>query len=116
MSCCRRACQERCYANAAQQHAADATAAEQEAVKVHGRNQPNKGRAVEELAKSASTAAQQHAADATAAEQEALVAAAEEAVIATRKTKVVLHLRMTRPIRTKMREMTTVLTTMLTQL
>ena len=30
--CCRRACQERCYATAAQQHAADATAAEQEAL------------------------------------------------------------------------------------
>ena len=62
------------------------------------------------------TAAQQHAADATAAEQEALVAAAEEAAIATRQTKVVLHLRMIRQIPTKMRATTTVLTTMMTQL
>ena len=30
--CCRRACQERCYANAAQQDAAYATAADQEAL------------------------------------------------------------------------------------
>ncbi len=62
------------------------------------------------------TAAQQHAADATAAEQVALVDAAEEAAIATRQTKVVLHLRMTRPIPTKMRATTTVPTTMMTQL
>ena len=30
--CCRRACQERCYATAAKQYAADATVAEQEAL------------------------------------------------------------------------------------
>ena len=77
--------------------------------------QTNKGRAAEELAKSAATAAQQHAADATAAEQEALVAAAEEAAIAT-KQRTCSHLRMKRPIRTKMRAMTTVLTTIMTQL
>ena len=34
MDCCIRACQERCYANATQQHAADATAAEQEVLVV----------------------------------------------------------------------------------
>ena len=49
-----RACQERCYANAAQQDAADATAAEQ-GVRVV---------AVEELAKTAAAAAQRSAADA----------------------------------------------------
>ncbi len=51
------------------------------------------------------------AADAAAAEQEGLVAAAEEAAIATRQMSC-SHLRMTRPIRTKMRATTTVLTTM----
>ena len=61
------------------------------------------------------TAAKQHAADATAAEQEALVAAAEEASIAT-KQRSCSHLMMTRPIQTKMRATTTVLTTMMTQL
>ena len=62
--------------------------------------QTNKGRAAEELAKSAATltAAQQHAADATAAEQEELVAAAVGAKIATRQTTVVLRLRIARPI------------------
>ena len=53
------------------------------------------------------------AADATAAEKEALVAAAEEAAIATRQRSC-SHLRMQRP--TKMRATTTVLTTMMTQL
>ena len=52
-------------------------------------------------------------ADAAAAEQEAMVAAAEEAAIATRQRSC-SHLRMTRPIRTKMRATTTVLTTMMT--
>ena len=61
------------------------------------------------------TAAQQHAADASAAEQEALVAAAEEAAIATRQRSC-SHLWMTRPIRTKMRATTTILTTMMTHL
>ncbi len=61
-------------------------------------------------AKSADTAAQQHAADAAASEQGALVAAAEESTIATRQTKVVLHLRMTRQISTKMRATTTIMT------
>ena len=65
--------------------------------------------------RSYATASQQHAADATAAEQEALVAAAEEAAIATRQRSC-SHLRMTRPIRTKMRATTTVLTTMMTQI
>ena len=55
------------------------------------------------------------AADAVAAEQKALVAAAEEAAIATRQRSC-SHLRMTMPIRTKMRATTTVLTTMMTQL
>ena len=55
------------------------------------------------------------AADAAAAEQEALVAAAEDAAIATRQRSC-SNLRMTRPIPTKMRATTTVLTTMMTQL
>ena len=78
-----------------------ADAAELAAARV-ARKQTNKGRAVEELAKNADTASKQHAADATADEQEALVAASDEADIATRQTKVVLHLRMTRLIPTKM--------------
>ena len=60
-----------------------ADAAELAAARI-ARKQSNKGRAAEELAKSAATAAQQHAPDATAAEQEALVDTAEEASIATR--------------------------------
>ena len=92
-----------------------ADAAELAAARV-ARKQTNNGRAAEELAKSAATIAQQHAADAAAAEQEALVAAAEDAAIATRQTKVVLHLRMTSQIQTKMRATTTILTTMMTQL
>ena len=91
-----------------------ADAAESAAARV-ARKQTNKGRAVEELAKSAATAAQQHAADATAAEQEALVAAAKDAAIATRQRSC-SHLRMTRPIRKKMRATTAVRTTMMTQL
>ena len=91
-----------------------ADAAELAAARV-ARNQNNKGRAVEELAKSAATAAQRHAADAAAAEQEALVAAAEEAAISTRQMSC-SHLWITRPILTKMRATTTVLTTMMTQL
>ncbi len=68
-----------------------------------------KGRAVEELTKSADTATKQHAADATVAEQEALVATVDEAAMTSRQTKIVFHLRMTRPIPTKMRAMTMVL-------
>ena len=81
------------------------------------RKQTNKGRAAERACQERcyANAAQQHAADATAAEQEALVAAAEEAAIATRQLSC-SHLKMTRPIRTKMRATTTILTTMMTQL
>ncbi len=60
-----------------------ANTAEQAAVRV-ARKHTNKGRAVEELAKSAAAAAQQHSADAAAAEHEAQVDAQEEAAIATR--------------------------------
>ena len=69
-----------------------ADAAELAATRV-ARKQTNKGRAAEELAKSAATTAQQHAADASAAEQEALVAAAEESAVATRQRSC-SHLRM----------------------
>ena len=57
-----RACQERCYANAAQQDAADATAAEQ-GVRVVS---------VEELAKTAAAAAQRSAADAASDDDTAI--------------------------------------------
>ena len=48
MPCCRGACQERCYAISAQQDAADATAAEQEALVAAAEeltSQADKGRA-----------------------------------------------------------------------
>ena len=60
-----------------------ADAAELAAARVAGKH-TNKCSAAEELGKSPATASQQHAGDAAAAEQEGLVAAAEEAAIATR--------------------------------
>ena len=95
--------------------AADAT--ESAAARV-ARKQTNKCRAAEELAKS--DAMLQLPSNMLPMlrllkKKHSLVAAAEEAAIATRQ-RLCSHLRMTRPIRTKMRATTMVLTTMMTQL